>query len=406
MPTITVRNVSPKVVQSLKASRRHNRSMEQEVRELLEGYVAERRAVLDQMRGSWSRQAAAPPRAKSTHGSRWAAVTAVVDTNVVESCSVPSRSSTRRVTHLPGRDPAAPAHWEAELANVVWMAVRTGLLPAEEGPRAPGLARRLGIESVPRQRCVRAPSCGRSRRALPSTTRCSSNWPFAPVSPAHVRQGAAAGLSACGDAPALIVTWSAGRRRADGLARGESPLQRGHFQHLLPGGWRRQGPPARQPAREAANHRFVRRAKGALVVAMHEAHEPTGRRRGDVGDSVSDLAAIGVRVTATAPRYHQPPCWETSRRTGSTSTLRHRDRRLAEEHGEGARRLGESTSASGDRPASSGTIVSSTRPQRWRAVPPRRPSLTRLGSRPGRRIYRIRVHRPARPCEGSDGSLS
>ncbi len=42
----------------------------------------------------------------------------------------------------------APAHWEAELANVVWMAVRTGVLPPEEGPVRFGLARRLGIESV------------------------------------------------------------------------------------------------------------------------------------------------------------------------------------------------------------------------------------------------------------------
>ena len=50
MPTITVRNVPPKVIQSLKAlARRHNRSMEQEVRDLIEGYVAERRAVLDQI---------------------------------------------------------------------------------------------------------------------------------------------------------------------------------------------------------------------------------------------------------------------------------------------------------------------------------------------------------------------
>jgi plasmid stability protein len=61
VPTITVRNVSAKVVQSLKAlARRHNRSMEQEVRELLEGYVAERRAVLDQIEASWSRQARRP----------------------------------------------------------------------------------------------------------------------------------------------------------------------------------------------------------------------------------------------------------------------------------------------------------------------------------------------------------
>ena len=40
MPTITVRNVPARVVQSLKAlAKRHKRSMEQEVRELLEGYV-------------------------------------------------------------------------------------------------------------------------------------------------------------------------------------------------------------------------------------------------------------------------------------------------------------------------------------------------------------------------------
>lgn len=42
----------------------------------------------------------------------------------------------------------APAHWEAELANVLWMAVRTGVLPPEEGAVRFSLARRLGIESV------------------------------------------------------------------------------------------------------------------------------------------------------------------------------------------------------------------------------------------------------------------
>lgn len=61
MPTITVRNVPPKVVQSLKAlAKRHNRSMEQEVRDLLEGYVVERRAILDQIEAGWQRQARRP----------------------------------------------------------------------------------------------------------------------------------------------------------------------------------------------------------------------------------------------------------------------------------------------------------------------------------------------------------
>jgi predicted nucleic acid-binding protein len=45
--------------------------------------------------------------------------------------------------------PLAPAHWEAELANVVWMAVRSGILPPDEGPVRLSLARRLGIETIP-----------------------------------------------------------------------------------------------------------------------------------------------------------------------------------------------------------------------------------------------------------------
>lgn len=65
MPTITVRNVPTKVVQSLKAlAKRHNRSMEQEVRDLLEGYVAERRAVLDQIEAGWAKQGRRPTAAE------------------------------------------------------------------------------------------------------------------------------------------------------------------------------------------------------------------------------------------------------------------------------------------------------------------------------------------------------
>lgn len=61
MPTITVRDVPAKVVRSLKAlARRHSRSMEQEVRDLIEGYVVERRAVLDQIEAGWSKQTRRP----------------------------------------------------------------------------------------------------------------------------------------------------------------------------------------------------------------------------------------------------------------------------------------------------------------------------------------------------------
>ena len=45
-------------------------------------------------------------------------------------------------------NPIAPAHWEAELTNVVWMAIRSGILPPADGPMRLGLAKRLGIESL------------------------------------------------------------------------------------------------------------------------------------------------------------------------------------------------------------------------------------------------------------------
>lgn len=77
-------------------------------------------------------------------------MTAVVDTNVVAYLLLgtkafvdEARSCLESVTN-----PMAPAHWEAKLTNVVWMAVRTGVLHASEGPLRLGLARRLGIESV------------------------------------------------------------------------------------------------------------------------------------------------------------------------------------------------------------------------------------------------------------------
>jgi len=61
MPTLTIRNVPASVVRSLQAlARRRRHSMEQEVRELLEVHVAERRSVLEQIEASWSRQTRRP----------------------------------------------------------------------------------------------------------------------------------------------------------------------------------------------------------------------------------------------------------------------------------------------------------------------------------------------------------
>lgn len=75
---------------------------------------------------------------------------AVVDTNVVAYYLLgtePFVEEVRRFWRTVG-DACAPAHWEAELANAVWMAVRTGVMSTEEGHRKLDLAARLGIESV------------------------------------------------------------------------------------------------------------------------------------------------------------------------------------------------------------------------------------------------------------------
>lgn len=61
MATLTIRNIRPSVVKSLKAlARRGRRSMEQEVRELLENHVAERRSILDQIEAGWATQSRRP----------------------------------------------------------------------------------------------------------------------------------------------------------------------------------------------------------------------------------------------------------------------------------------------------------------------------------------------------------
>jgi predicted nucleic acid-binding protein len=77
-------------------------------------------------------------------------LTAVVDTNVVAYYllgSAPFADETRGFWHRVG-ETLAPAHWEAELANVIWMAVRTGALLRDEGHRKLDMAARLGVRSI------------------------------------------------------------------------------------------------------------------------------------------------------------------------------------------------------------------------------------------------------------------
>jgi predicted nucleic acid-binding protein len=76
---------------------------------------------------------------------------AVVDTNVVAYyllATEPFVEESRRFWRVVAQ-PVAPALWAAELANVMWMAARTGVLTPDEAHRRLGLAGRLRIRSVP-----------------------------------------------------------------------------------------------------------------------------------------------------------------------------------------------------------------------------------------------------------------
>jgi predicted nucleic acid-binding protein len=77
-------------------------------------------------------------------------VKVVVDTNVVAYYLLGTEPFVEEVRQFwrTVDEACAPSHWEAELANAVWMAVRKGVLPTEEGHQKLDLAARLGIESV------------------------------------------------------------------------------------------------------------------------------------------------------------------------------------------------------------------------------------------------------------------
>ncbi len=61
MATLMIRNVPAKVAKSLKMlARRNRRSMEQELRALLEQHVGDRTALLTEIEQSWDRQTRRP----------------------------------------------------------------------------------------------------------------------------------------------------------------------------------------------------------------------------------------------------------------------------------------------------------------------------------------------------------
>jgi len=77
-------------------------------------------------------------------------VKVVVDTNVVAYYLFGTEPFVKEVRQFwrTVEEASAPTHWEAELANAVWMAVRMGVLPPEEGHQKLDMAARLGIESI------------------------------------------------------------------------------------------------------------------------------------------------------------------------------------------------------------------------------------------------------------------
>ena len=79
------------------------------------------------------------------------AVTSVVDTNVVAYYLLGTEPFVDEVRQFwrAVDETWAPTHWEAELANAIWMAVQSGALPRAEGHQKLDMASRLGIQAVP-----------------------------------------------------------------------------------------------------------------------------------------------------------------------------------------------------------------------------------------------------------------
>ena len=81
----------------------------------------------------------------------------VVDTNVIAYyllATAPFLEEVRAFWRRP-LDLAAPALWEAEVSNVLWMAARTRVIDESMALHRLGLAARLGIRSVPTRRLWR-----------------------------------------------------------------------------------------------------------------------------------------------------------------------------------------------------------------------------------------------------------
>jgi predicted nucleic acid-binding protein len=75
---------------------------------------------------------------------------AVVDTNVIAYYLLGNAEFDAEVRRFweNVQDALAPAIWEAEIANVIWMSIRAGVLSETGGPTKLHLAKRLGIHTI------------------------------------------------------------------------------------------------------------------------------------------------------------------------------------------------------------------------------------------------------------------
>lgn len=75
---------------------------------------------------------------------------AVVDTNVIAYYLLGTEPFAQEASEFWRSldQPYAPAHWQAELVNVLWMAVRSGTLSSEHAHRRLDFASRLRIRTV------------------------------------------------------------------------------------------------------------------------------------------------------------------------------------------------------------------------------------------------------------------
>jgi predicted nucleic acid-binding protein len=76
---------------------------------------------------------------------------AIVDTNVIAYYLLETTGFSDLVRRFwrSNAEVAAPAHWEAELANLIWLSARHELITVDMVPAKLQLATQLGIHSVP-----------------------------------------------------------------------------------------------------------------------------------------------------------------------------------------------------------------------------------------------------------------